>query len=374
MMFFKLIILNFLLIFGVSAKSPSYVIQELKGKAFFMLEGKPKQLKKGMRIGTPLEVFTEVGAEVSLSDYHDHLYHISGSSHALLHQRNLKLNEGYLWVQVLQESSSPFRVLTPNGTLDYTHGEVIISYDSNQGKTQVLSLSGTHHFKNLVQDFMVTDVKEGHFSFIDLDLNNGQPRNPTPIGYGSFQKVTSLFDKVEPVHQSILTQRPSSSRVVKNNKRATASVNVSAFESALQDIKQEDKEFKEIPVLKIPQSKAVVDSTELMKLYKKSVEGAHKTTRRKRHPSSKRNYQQYKHKSNVKVRVFGSSAYNFLKEDKSETKKREPSSLKRKEKKNYSDFERSLQRNYKTQTRHPEEVNSLIKELESVSMDYQEQY
>src|SRR6056300_417192 len=75
------------------------VIQNLFGNVFMFNDGKVKTLKKGDVIQDLSEIVTEEGAQVSFSDFYDHVYHLAGSGNVKFYNKALELKKGYLWLQ-----------------------------------------------------------------------------------------------------------------------------------------------------------------------------------------------------------------------------------------------------------------------------------
>ena len=412
----------FFLSFNLQAQHPAKqgviaVVSSVKGQAFYSANGKTLPLRAGTHISSGTEIFTELGGQVSLNDYYDHVYHLSGSGHISVYKNLVEIKEGYLWVQALAHDPmlGEFIISTANAQAAYTTGEAILSFDNYSGKTQILVVKGAFQFKNALQEFMNTAVSEGQFSFIQNEHNNGSPRRPTPIGYGSYKKVTGLFDGVNPIgkQKERVVHRPAPMvkvpkadfTVPKRDLASVPSTNKAdpAFEAALKRAMK-----KEVP----PPKKAPKD--EGAEAIQTANPNSGITVLRQNSPEEKAereekllNYWQnkmavmtkpkpkkrwkptYGSKSKVMVNVFGSN--------KSEVKKRvikrvPASVIKPKVKKaikksrgpasvgamlptvKQSTFESKLVDKYKKQMRHDQEVNDLINELKSVDMDYKKEY
>ena len=170
---------------------------------FIYYLGQTKQIAIGDYIQNYSEIFTELGSQLSFTDYHDHQYHLSGSGHLEFENNKLKLKSGYLWLQSFNQEE-PFYVETANAYIKYTGGESIISFDSYNEKSQIISLQGKWKFANKFEQFRSVLIPSGTFSFISQKYNDGTPRRPTIIGKSSYRKVTSLFSEVKPLtEQSI---------------------------------------------------------------------------------------------------------------------------------------------------------------------------
>ncbi len=377
------------------------VVSQVKGKAFYTHEGKTKTLRSGMHLPVQAEVFTDLGAQVSLNDYYDHVYHLSGGGHMLVHNNLLELKEGYLWVKSLNYDplKGPLKVTTSNAIIEHKKGEGIISFDVYTGKTQVLAVQGSFELRNIRQEYYQLGLSEGQFSFISDEHENGRPRKPTPIGYASFQKVTGLFDGVEPLKKEQAIKRKVASKPQKSTRPGVKTVD--AFEAALARRK------KSRGIASVSQSEGLSAETEgkitVIKLHE--PESAQKKEKRlmnyygqklkmlkpKKHGQQKWK-PSYQKKSDVAVRIFGTGKVNkpsrrmpaSVKETKHHVRKgsRTPASIggmtpqikTQVNKKGNSAFESELLQQYKSQMRHDREVNQLIDQLQSIDMDYQKEY
>lgn len=375
------------------------VVSGVKGKAFYTYEGKTKMLRTGMHLPVQAEVFTDLGAQLSLNDYYDHIYHLSGGGHMVVHTNLLELKEGYLWVKSLNFDplKGPLRVTTSNAIVEHTKGEGIVSFDVYTGKTQVLAVQGDFELRNIRQERYQLSLAEGQFSFISDEHENGRPRKPTPIGYSSFQKVTGLFDGVEPFSKNEEGSRNMASSQVKTSPNRGSSVKtVDAFEAALARKKgsrgiasvtmmEEDSSPSgqgKITVLKLHEPESGQEKEKrLMNYYSDKLDHL-----KPKAPVKKKWKPTYQKKSDVAVRIFGSNKPRSrvpasVKPTPNAKKKRSartPASIggmtPQINKKADSAFESELLRQYKKQMRHEQEVNQLIDQLQSIDMDYKKDY
>ena len=389
----SLLLFSLLLTSPVWAKSVA-VVKSMVGNAFVVKDQRTWQLKPGMEIPDFAEVLTEEGSEVTLSDYYDHYIHLAGSGHLKLMNQTYELKRGYVWIQSLKPHAG-FSVLSANAYAKWGTGEAIFSFDPSKGKTQVLSINGNIEFGNSLDDFKKLEVKPGQFSFLDLDYKDGQPRLATPIGESSYQKITGLFQNVDPVVQHSVPYQTK-----RQAKRSIASVedeksqNEWSFEAAKdktaakKDVKAQEptkKSSDEGKFIIIRRAPAVVrgpSSITPKSIYKKELK---KLKQRK----LKRDPRDYSKPSSVPIRIFGKTT-SLIKKGKStpsapakpKQAKRMPASVtkpvmnhyKSPKGQMYKDFSSSMVDKYKKQMRHNTEVNSLINDLESVDMDYDKKY
>jgi len=323
-------------------------VSALTGRAFVSLDGRTQSLKVGDQVPSFAEVFTEVGAQVTLSDYFDHKYHLAGSGHIQFLNKSLQLKEGYLWVQSFQDRHT-FSVQTANAIALFKRGEGIVSFDSVSGRSQLLVKKGQFDYANSLNPFFTQTVSEGLFSFVITDQDEGAPRAPTPIGYQSFKQIVALFKDVQSESDNNAPARNVASVVEAPN-------------------------WQEMQPAHAVAPKPTVDpamEVQLKELYAPKL--APKKVVKKWQPT-------YEKKSGAKVRIFGSPSKGPTRTVASETPKkpssRTPASVgsMAPEIKQNDVFESKLMQEYKNQMRHSQETNKLINELKSFDQDYVQGY
>lgn len=372
------LVLALFLSFSAFAKSPLALVNSVKGTAFVINNGKQtKVLKPGDHLYDFDEVLTETGGQISFSDYYDHQYHLSGSGHVKLLNRMVELKRGYLWQQSFTPSKN-FITQTANAVVSYSQGESIVSFDPYSGKTQLLVIKGRFEFANLLQNFLKLEVRDGQFSFIDNDYEEGRPRDATPLGFSSFKKVTSLFEKVEPMDKDDAYERLKAKPTMKLPKRSIASVKEETPTSGVKPGK--------IIFLTKDKKQAQQRKEKLLQSYEQELSELAKPVKTKFKPS-------YDKKSAAKVRIFGksyvkptpkSTQQNIAKSQKKVATKSEraPASVDnakslnsgKKSPQPSSEFEKSVLDAYKNQMRHNQETNDLIKDLKNYKQDYKTSY
>ncbi|MGI4992423.1 hypothetical protein ACRXCV_07330 [Halobacteriovorax sp. GFR7] len=399
-----------------AAKTPRAVVARVQGNVFVTSNQQTKKLDAGSFIYDFDDIFTEVGAELVFRDYFDHEYHVSGSSYISMLNKIVELKSGYVWVKSIEETDDKFQLQTVNATISYNSGEYIASYDPENGKTQILSITGTHTINNNVYEFMKEQVGPGRFSFVKEDYENGAPRVPTPISSSAYEAVTSLFPAVKPMNERTLVARAprhkdnkiSQELYNKTPKRSTASVTL-----------REDMRVSNRPgEIVVRQSHTVKTRRDIASV---GVEGGARATRleqfyeeklkemAKEAPKKKKVVKKFKPdyttKSDVEVNVYGpKSRVPASKEEgpvqmqkEREYEREAPQEGVRPERKFRPEkpqslrnpasvpspvdeelkndvFESSLRREYLNQQKHSDAVNSLINDLESYSQDYKEAY
>lgn len=333
------------------AASSVAVVNSITGRAFVSIDGRTQSLKQGDEIEAFSEVFTEVGAQVTLSDYYDHKYHLAGSGHIQFLNKSIELKEGYLWVQSYQDGHT-FGVQTANALATFKRAEGIVSFDSFSGRSQLLVTKGQWNYANAFNQVLSQTLSEGQFSFIHMDQDNGSPRIPTPIGYQSFQRITSLFQNIES-KQPVQLNAPAPTPARQIASEVAPVIEMHADENAQ------------------PKVVSTVDpamESQLMKLYEAKL-APKKTAPKKWKPT-------YENKSKVTVRVFGSPKQEKKSPAKTPMKKqRAPASVSPASAPVSGDaFESKLMQEYKNQMRHSSETNKLINELKSFQQDYVQGY
>ncbi|WP_034721751.1 hypothetical protein [Bacteriovorax sp. DB6_IX] len=367
------LVLLIALSYTVFAKAPKAVVNSVKGNVFVTSHGQTKKLDLGDYIYDFDQIFTEVGAQVSFNDYYDHTYHLSGSAHATILNKMIELRSGYLWTQSHENSENHFHVQTVNATVSYTHGEFVVSYDSESGKTQLLSIKGTHLFKNNNHEFLKEEISAGKFSFIIENYENGAPRVPTPIGSNAYTAVLSLFDDIRPMQKS-------KSAVEEIEKFPSRPMEKAAKGRMVASVESKDKATGgSLIILREKKEDRSKRDDSLLNFYKSKV-----TTLAKKYKKKPYKFKpEYNKKSNAVVKVYGvkkqrvpASKKVTIYKAKAESA-RKPASmveLNPQVKVKTNAFETSLMKEYKKQMRHSNEINSLIKELKSYDQDYNEAY
>lgn len=196
------------LLFGIFLSAnlwakPIALVKSISGKAFVFHEGNVEELTIGMSIEDFSSISTEVGGQVSISDYYDRTFHLSGSGNLTFMKNLLELKTGYLWVQAPSQNQNVV-LKTSNAQIIFSKAEGVISYDPTSEKTQVLTIGGHFDIANIERTNLTERVQSGMFSFIDKSYEDGSPRRSTPVGKKSYLKIVSLFSGIEPIEKNIL--------------------------------------------------------------------------------------------------------------------------------------------------------------------------
>ena len=364
------------------ADSSIGIISKLHGSAFETINGKTRSLKVGDEITGASEIMTTSGAQLTLADYFDHQFHLSSSAHIKFNGTAMELRRGYLWVQSHGKSQSPYTINTANGFAKVGYGETILSFDPSSSKTQILVMKGVHSFGNLMEPDMSLQVEDGHFSFLSNDIDNGIPRQSTPVGFSSFKKVTSLFKDIQSIDKGdwstgkkMPKTKIENQLIVSPAARSIASTKQPPIPGTVIYVKSSQGGIRTPASTK---SKSAIDY-----FYTKV-----------KNPPSKSKIK----KSGVPVKVWGKQL--FKRGPASKTKGSQRSKMKREEKPRFptpptktvnksrspssvsikqveiktDDFERGLSKQYKKQMRHSSEVNSLIRDLKNFDQDFKTSY
>lgn len=331
------------------------LIQKMSGNSFMTKEKTLTPTKVGASVEDFSEVMTEEGASVTITLSYDQVLHVAGSTQVRFFNKMIELKRGYIWLQS-PKSGGVENIQTANADFRFAKGEGIYSYDPNQSKSQILVLSGDHTISNINRPENYTALRDGEFSFVSHEYEEGSPRAPTRIGGSSFGKVMTLFKGAEPMSPH--------SYEAPTQGRSIASVPASAGKIIyIEDNSAEKRKIEELQLLNYHQ--------------KQLVKMAAPKKAQKWKPT-------YKKSSGVAVKIFGQRntsssssgrAPASIAPAKNEAPRRSPASLGRMAPSiEDTDFNRSLVDQYKKQMRHSKEVNSLIKELESVDQDFNQSY
>lgn len=391
---FILGILGLFFIENLWAKSV-IMVSSLKGNAFASLMGRTWTLEGGEYLEDFTEILIEEGTQVTLSDYHQHKFHLSGSAHVKIINKVLELKRGYLWVQSSSDDHEDFAIHTANSTISYKNkAEAIISFDNASGKSQILVIGGFFSMRNLIRNEINQVIPAGHFSFIENHYNQGYPRTPTPVGQSSFKNVMNLFLEIHPLQEEerALVSGVHVKNTVTKGSRHLASVKPKSVAAHHRPAKHEGK------IIFLKRKNHQSASIDVKGLLEEDLKRINRKNRRKDSHSTSHSHtrRSLAHKAPVRVKIFGlkqpsgvvaglQTHANAAHKVNSHKHTIDPSSGHSPERGGNrspassgtlqrQDFEASLQEQQKIQTRHPEEMNQLIQDLESVKQDFETQY
>ncbi|WP_408097571.1 hypothetical protein ACJVC5_01290 [Peredibacter sp. HCB2-198] len=175
---------------------PVAQVTEINGTVFVVTpEGKTSALKVNQHIEEKSEVMVEEGATVTLNDYYDATYHLTGGSHLKFFNKSVQLKKGKTWIQSVN-ARHPLALTTANAAVDFWKGEFITTFDQASSRSQVLVVNGEVEVSNVLDKNMKYTVAAGTFSLIDPEVENGIPRTPTKVGLASLNKALSEFKQL----------------------------------------------------------------------------------------------------------------------------------------------------------------------------------
>ena len=189
-------------------------IVDIKGSGFISYEGQTHEIKKGEIINVNSEINIEHSGQVVFTDNADHRFYLGNASSVAVYAGRVELRNGDIWFQSINKMDD-YKITSANAVVNYQGGEAIFSYDSDKGKTQLMVINGLMKLSNLRAPELNLTVAEGNFSFVDLDFEEGMPRDPTPVGQKTYGQLVAMFPGVTPMDKH-------SAEIFKDNDRAQA--------------------------------------------------------------------------------------------------------------------------------------------------------
>jgi hypothetical protein len=168
----------------------------MKGTVLLQYQGITSYARPGNVVKDLTEITTERGAEIVLRDNYEHRFHLISDSMVKILNKTMVLKNGNLrFISFNMENE--FEIQTSNAVVTYNKTDAILNMNVENGKTQVLVLSGKLQFSNQTEREKYSVVDDGQFSFLSNDQNEGFPRKPTPVGKNSYLKIASIFKNSE---------------------------------------------------------------------------------------------------------------------------------------------------------------------------------
>lgn len=245
--------------FTVWAKPVAQVI-EVSGTVFVVSpDGKASALKVNQHLEEKSEVMVEEGASITLNDYYDATYHLTGGSHLKFFNKSVQLKRGKTWIQS-HNSRHPLALTTANGHVDYWKGEFITTFDQSTSRSQVLVVNGEVEVSNILDKNQKYTVLAGSFTMIDPEVENGIPRSPTKVGLASLNSALSDFKqlpmkmKTEPQGRAIASVDEAAAPVKKGeiifmkSNRLPASVKTGTAHSYYKKIVAKKADLTPVPI------------------------------------------------------------------------------------------------------------------------------
>lgn len=171
---------------------PIAQVQEVKGIAFVIsASGTTKKVKSMDIIEERSEILVEEGGQISLNDYYNATYHLTGGTHIKFYNRSIQLKKGKTWVKSLSRNS--LALTTANSSVAYGAGQFITTFDQASNRSQVLVVQGEVEVSNILDQNLRYTVNQGDFTVIDPEVDNGLPRTPTKVGMASLNSALEEF-------------------------------------------------------------------------------------------------------------------------------------------------------------------------------------
>jgi len=360
----KILIFFLLISFSSFGKDVARII-DLKGNAFsFNKSGHASQVYNGQHLKDLTELMVEDGSQITIINFYEHTFHISGGSHIRFMNKIIEVKSGQIWVHSENEKHQ-FSIQTANAVSEFNKAEFILSYNNNEGHSQLLVLGGNVNFYNAIENHLKYTVPAGKFSIISKNYSNGMPRRPTLVGFNSFENIISSFDGVSPQDHSISKMIKTQTFEKSKNKLKRSIASTSEEELPIGNNSEEKYPDGKIIYYKTYESSidrdiASSNTPSVMKYYQKKKDEEHK-----RKMANRPRY--------IKVRKFSLPEKSKVKME----QKRLPASVIESRKLIYeieNDFEKTLVDEFAKQKRHPNEVNQLINDLQSLNKDLDLQY
>jgi hypothetical protein len=175
---------------------PVAQITEVTGQAFVLTpDGKTRALKVNDHIEDKSELMVEDSGTLTIHDYFDATYHLTGGSHLQVFNKSVQLKKGKTWVQS-QNTRNALDLTTANGYVNFFKSEFIVTFDQATARSQILVVGGDVEVSNVLDRNAKFAVPAGAFSLIDPDVNNGVPRAPTKVGLTSLNNAMAEFKRM----------------------------------------------------------------------------------------------------------------------------------------------------------------------------------
>lgn len=175
---------------------PVAQVTEISGAVFVVKpDGKTGTLKVNDHLEDKSEVMVEEGSSLTLNDYYDATYHLTGGTHLKFFDRSAQLKRGKTWIQGMN-GRFPLAVTTANGHAHFWKSEFIVTFDQATSRSQFLVVNGDVEVSNVLDRELKYTVPAGTFSLVDPEIENGLPRAPTKVGLASLNSALGEFKKL----------------------------------------------------------------------------------------------------------------------------------------------------------------------------------
>ena len=191
----SLILLALLATAAAQAK-PIAQVTTVSGNVFVITpDGQTTSLKVNDHLELKSEVMVDEGGSITLNDYYDATYHLTGGSHVKFFDKSVQLKRGKTWIQSTS-SRYPLALTTANGHAAFGKGEFITTFDQLSSRSQVLVVNGDVEVSNILDKDMKQTISAGSFTIVDPEVDNGSPRAPTKVGLSSLNGALAEFKQV----------------------------------------------------------------------------------------------------------------------------------------------------------------------------------
>lgn len=175
---------------------PVGLVTEVKGQAFIVnTNGATEILKSKAQLEEKTEIMVEEGGSVTVNDYYDATYHLTGGTHLKFFDKSVQLKKGKAWIQS-QNSRHPLSLTTANGNADFWKSEFIATFEQGTSRSQFLVVNGEVEVSNVLARDIKYNVTAGTFSIVDPEVDNGTPRAPTKVGMTSLNEALAEFKQL----------------------------------------------------------------------------------------------------------------------------------------------------------------------------------
>lgn len=346
------------------AKTVARVLK-VEGSAFSFVGGKSYSLAYGNKISDMSEVMVEDSATLTLLRSDGSTFYITGGSYLKFYKHMTELKNGNVWVKLKGEGQS--KIHTSNSIATFNESEFIYSFNNVSGKTQLLVLTGIVAFSNSLEPELKVNTGSGYFTMVDSSYENGLPRSPTRIGLKSYKKTKNLFTSFKSLQETKFEN------MMRGGSVSTRSIASIGKKQQSYNTKKRGR-IVTIRTHENIKSTRMPASADAFSYYKSKITSKNKRVKKK---SKKMRFFGFGYTPSVKRKSKSVKVY----------KKRKPASIKRiktrvpaSSEKNMlikelrSDFESSLEQNFKANRRHSGEVNQLIDELNTYKSQYSKSY
>jgi hypothetical protein len=189
-------LLSYYFFFYGSIAYSKIIVRSTQGNSFVQSRSGTQELKVGNEISDFSEIFTENKSQLELviNDYFKII--LASKSQVKIMNKIIELQKGHLWYsQYLNRESNRDRevIHTANGMIETKNSTGIVSFYVDEGRTQLIVLEDIGTLVNLFQQEAHVEVNSGEFSFLEKASGKQKPRQSTPLGQASYQKIAKLF-------------------------------------------------------------------------------------------------------------------------------------------------------------------------------------